>query len=309
MNFAKMRVEAQNGWPNASEFQAEVKFAERLSLHGKAALFKPIRLAVIDDNDYQRCIGHLIDGMDALPYRPDYFFDHCFKVIDFCGTSIIPGGGIKKVTEKLGVKLVASAESEWTAIANQIAEHIPNPSLEYLAKRLLEPQDDFLAQLRKRAGDCFSPNRFAQIILKYSGHSSEKSSGTPSTDTVKKFALFLKAYLHGKVQNSRNKPSHALLDLGASANIPSTATRLQVILSLLLFHVRNERAHGENMSPFRTSKSKLERYRYYYFQMLVTYLFALGCLSLKWPKAVSANQLSVGFNENILLQEKFFAKP
>jgi len=133
---------------------------------------------------------------------------------------------------------------------------------------------------------------------------------SPRTDITdsneKKLGLFLRAYLRAKPKQPKNAASHVLLDLGKAVNIPSDCKRIELLLSLLLFQIRNERAHGVGMSPFRASKSSMDRYKNYYFQMLIAYTFALGGMSLRWPESISAADIAKTMVKNVQLQNSFF---
>lgn len=76
MNSQDQRIQAHNNWPKREEFKAERAFRDRLASKGGDAPFKPISLGKDTDKTYHVCIGHFLDALEALPNRPDQFFDH-----------------------------------------------------------------------------------------------------------------------------------------------------------------------------------------------------------------------------------------
>lgn len=70
MDFKRRRVVAHNVLPIATEFRAETELNGKIASQNGQAPFRTIALAINSDPAYQRCAGHLIDGLDALPNRP-----------------------------------------------------------------------------------------------------------------------------------------------------------------------------------------------------------------------------------------------
>ncbi|MBX6507909.1 hypothetical protein BTW15_21950 [Pseudomonas syringae pv. tomato] len=314
MDFKGRRVEAHNNWPEMTEFRAEIEFKDKLSKLNSLLPFKPIPLGSNGDPDYQRCVGHLIDGLDALPQRPDYFFDHCFKVIDLSKEAVASKTGIRGVMEKLPGALLKIDHTQWESIVDCLATAIPRVTVDFLAKRLLEAPGilDSQNKLKERATKCLGENFYSAYCGKYlnpiiESGKTERDGKRPFTfhENITKAGSLLRLYLSGKAGSRIEAATVAALDI---RNTPIKAEkRMQVLLSLLLFTIRNERAHGNVISPFRTSKAKFERYESYYYIMLVAYVFALGSLIVRFPNnSVSSEQVLKGCIENIELQKGFF---
>lgn len=308
MDFKGRRVVAHNVWPVATEFRAEAEFKNKIASQNGLAPFKTIALATNSNPAYQRCVGHLIDGLDAMPNRPDYLFDHCVKVMDLAQRHLAQGKGLRGVMENLPAALLAQDSTSWEEIAKQLGQAIPRVTVDFLAKRLLQAylgQGEKPNQLKDRAETAMGQALYNAFCKKYS----TDSSGNTLQDfgvNIPRAGSFLRLYLSGEPGTRKKKASAAVLNLTTNA-IPAQ-TRMQVILSLLLFTVRNERAHGAVISPFRTSKANQERYESYYYLMLTAYVFALGTLVLRFPgKSVTSPDILAGCLDNLVLQQSFFA--
>ena len=308
MDFKGRRVVAHNVWPVATEFRAEAEFKNKIASHDGLAPFKTIALATNSSPAFQRCVGHLIDGLDALPHRPDYPFDHCVKVMDLAQRHLAQGHGLRGVMENLPAALLAEDSTSWEEIAKLLCQAIPRVTVDFLAKRLLQAyleQGEKPKQLKDRAETAMGKALYNAFCKKYS----TDSSGNTLQDfgvNIPKAGSFLRLYLSGEPGTRKKKASAAILNL--TTNAISAQTRMKVILSLLLFTVRNERAHGAVISPFRTSKANHERYESYYYLMLTAYVFALGTLVLRFPgKSVTSRAILAGCLDNLMLQQSFIA--
>lgn len=119
-------------------FKGELKFKKALGNNKNQISFLPIKLGYDDDPSYPKCIGHFIDGMGSLPYRPDYMFDACFRVIDELGKGLFPGKGLAGISQGLGDKLLTHSRVEWGDIINSLGRYIPLMTCEFLVKRIVE---------------------------------------------------------------------------------------------------------------------------------------------------------------------------
>ncbi|MFL0797309.1 MAG: hypothetical protein K6L73_07440 [Cellvibrionaceae bacterium] len=310
MDFKKERVNFHNNFPDVVQFKAERKLKERLGQAGGITPFLPIKLGYDNDVVYQTCVGHLLDGLEFLPYRPDYMFDHCFKVIDEAGSILFVDKGIKGIVQGLPAKLLNHSRKEWESVIDFLGGNIPLMTCRFLVKRVLEAYfltDRDSRQLVDRSKKCFGVQFFEEFVGRFAQDDSGRLSGNISSERISKGASFLKLYLSGKRGTRKvERRSNDKLDLTKQNNIPTHSKRIELLLSLLLFNMRNERFHGAVLSPFRTSKSSIERYQSYYFAMLCSYIFCLGVLSLRGVGALSGKSIEDCAEQNIKLQVKFF---
>lgn len=310
VDFKKARVNAHNNWPSQSVFKAEVMFEEKLKEKIGEKIFIPMKISYNENPDYQRCVGHLLDALESLPRRPDYFFDHCFRIIDISGSPLAPNKGISGVVKKLGIKLLNQDKSEWEQITDILYKAAPLRSYEWLAKRIIlaasPSAPNVNKQLNSRAEKCFGTPFHEAFIKKYMLDSSGNIIPDAAEKNKEKAAKLLKLYFSGN-QGTREKPaSDPALDLTKKSNVPKYERRIEALPSLFLFTLRNERAHGNVISPFRTSRANIDRYQSYYFNMMVAYSFAIGAMILQYDCAKSSDVLD-WVKENANLQKNFFA--
>lgn len=307
MNFSNERIRAHNDWPTDIRFKAEDAFRSRLLERNSKVPFEPMQLTFSDDPDYQRCIGHLLDALDQMPSRPDYALDHFFRIIDIVGTSIPIGNAIKGVVQGAAQRLLVDDRASWERIIDALCTAMPLRTHEFLAKRLLSasilpPGKD---GLHKRALHTLGSNFHPAFITKYT----TDKSGCLITDESKfdwaSAGKLLKLYLSGKPSTRMKAASTQALDLSKLSNVPDYRRRSEVLTSLLLFQIRNERAHGAIISPFRTSKATIVRYQSYYFSMLISYVYALGIMNLKF-NCIIPSEILTGCLKNIQIQKDFF---
>lgn len=310
MDFKKERVNFHNNFPETILFKAEIQFNEKLKKANGIIPFVPVKLGYDNDPLFQTYVGHLVDGMGSLPFRPDYMFDHCFKVIDDGGSKFFPKKGIKGVVQGLGNELLKQSKRDWECIVNSLGKYIPLMTCRFITKRLCEAyylKDLNSKALSDRASKCFGVAFYNEFIQRFALDDNGKQTGIISTERIEKGGSFLKLYLSGNKATKRNgKASGQFLDLTKDCNIPTANQRIELLLSLLLFNMRNERSHGAVLSPFRTSKSSIERYQSYYFAMLCSYTFCLGVLSLSNYALLNSDKIKLCVDDNIDLQKVFF---
>lgn len=309
MDFRGERVIAHNEWPKRVEFKAEKQFKAKLEHNGHAAPFKTIILDSSNDMPYQICVGHLVDGLEALPFRPDYMFDHCFQVIDERGKLLFPRQGIKGVVQGLASRLLRASCADWRDIIDTLGKHIPLMTCRYIAKRICVANvgtDDQSKLLADRAENCLGPTFYNQFVDKFGRNDDGNVSIDMSDVNFNKAASFLKLYLSGAKGTKNRSSTHSSLDLTKDVNVATHHKRIEIILSLLLFTMRNERAHGGVLSPFITSKATLERYESYYFAMLASYIFSLGVMQLHGFGGLDGTKIKDCCNANLHLQSSFF---
>ncbi|HDC4563529.1 TPA: hypothetical protein O8T86_002372 [Enterobacter asburiae] len=315
-DFKKARVDCHNNFPSRVLFTAEQQFETIFQNNNKEIPFIPIKLGYNNDKTFQTCIGHLGDGLEFLPYRPDYMFDHCFKVIDEAGKSIFPSAkGIKPIVQGLGGKLLSASSNDWTAIIESLSSHMPVLTAKFIVKRIFESQRErntdpngMGAKLATRAEKCFKPNQYNQIIKKFlfddKGNFSDALVSDSKTHlrAAKLLIMFLKNHKGKKTKDTK----YPLLNLSQDSNHLTTEKKCEFIASVLLFNIRNDRSHGSTLSPFRTSKTNISRYEGYYYSMLCAYILSLGIFQLRNMGGVNANDIKECTHVNICAQKKFF---
>lgn len=315
-DYKKARVDCHNNFPNRVLFRTEEKFKALIDKNHGAAPFTPIIMAYDDDVTFQTCIGHLGDGLEFLPFRPDYMFDHCFKVIDEAGKRQFPTqGGLKGIVQGVGNKLLSLPNNHWGAIIDLLASNIPVLTSRYITKRIFESEAqrivnnrDNKSRLAKRARNCFQPGQYEEFIKKFAYDSNGVFSISVALDSDNSLraAKFLMMILKGQKGTKAKNPVFPLLDLSNESNHFSLNKKCEFITSVLLYNVRNERTHGSTLSPFRTSKSDISRYEGYYFSMLCAYIISLGIFELNGFGGYTSNEVHSCCEINIKAMKDFF---
>jgi len=311
LNFKAARLNAYHQWPQRTKFKAEEKFDSCLERNHNKIPFETAKLGKPLDNNQSVYIGHYLDGLEALPHRPDYMFDHCFRVIDSSSKMRYPKKGLKGVAQGLGKELVKAAPAEWKVITDSLCRNLPAPTLMFIVRRMCEsyaPQNDASKQFSGRVVDCTGQLFYDEFIKKFSVDQSKCITPIPSGELLQSASSFMRLYLSGTVGTQKRRNIYPSLDLTNPKNILTDARRIEFLLSIWLFTMRNERAHGSALSPFKTSKSSLERYESYYFSMLACYIFSLGALSISNPHMIRASEIESCCLSNTALQNNFFTR-
>jgi hypothetical protein len=310
MDFKEARVATHNNWPKRIYFKAEELFKDKLDRNQGRIPFQPIVLNSDDDPEYQRFVGHLIDGLEALPFRPDYLFDHCFRIIDCGADQFFPKKGIKGIVQGLASLLLKESRHDWVMIIDALCTEMPLHTRQYLVKRMCSAYsdtDDDSKLVKERISECIGTSFYGAFVDKFCSDGKGNLARIPSGVSNINATKFLKLYLSGKTGTRTKKASHIPLDLTKDKNVPSENRRIEFLLSILLFTMRNERAHGEVLSPFRTSKASIERYESYYYSMLTAYIFALGVMQLRKFGGVNGASILQCCQANLNLQKAFFS--
>lgn len=311
MDFKIERLNAYHQWPQSTKFKGEEKFDSCLDKNHNKIPFEVARLGKPSDNNQSIYIGHYLDGLEALPHRPDYMFDHCFRVIDNSSKIRYTKKGLKGIVQGLGKELIKSDPVHWKTITDSLCHNLPAPTLMYIVKRMCEsyvPQNDSSKQFRGRVVDCTGKDFYDEFIKKFSIDDSKNITPTPSGELLQSASSFMRLYLSGAVGTKKRLDVAQAIDLTNPKNIPSDASRIEFLLSIWLFTMRNERAHGSALSPFKTSKSSLDRYESYYFAMLASYIFSLGALSISAPQMIKVLDIELCSLSNTASQKNFFMR-
>ncbi|NEG69002.1 hypothetical protein GQQ18_20705 (plasmid) [Pantoea agglomerans] len=311
MDFKMARLNAYHKWPQRTEFKAEQKFDSCLEKNDNKV---PLEVAILgkpSNNNQSIYIGHYLDGLEALPRRPDYMFDHCFRVIDSASKIRYAKKGLKGIAQGLGKELVKADPAHWKVITDSLCHNLPAPTLMYIVKRMCEsyiPQNDTSKQFNGRVIECTGGKFYDEFIKKFSIDENKNITPTPSGKLLQSASSFMRLYLSGAVGTKKRKNVAQALDLTNPNNVPSDAKRIEFLMSIWLFTMRNERAHGSALSPFKTSKSSLERYESYYFAMLACYIFSLGALSISAPNMIKVSEIELCSLSNTASQNIFFMR-
>lgn len=298
----RARIASHNDWPSITATDAELKFKKLLDDNPEVRVLKPYGFKNIDDNDFHRHLGMLIDGLEMLPMRPDHAFDFFFRAADELSQLITKKTKITDAVEALGPHVCGSLASKetWRYFTNLFSENLPITTAKFMAQRILSAYGAPKDPVRPRAERLFSQNRYREIHQKFFGsriEEGEEGLAKGANDA----GIFLK-HLVGKrttIISARSDDSFPLLDLKNPKNIFDEPRALSTLMSLAAFTSRNERFHGSSLSPFRSSKASLKTYASYYFEMLFLYTLVVGLMIELFDDCGDVNSWKDDMDENI----------
>ena len=315
-DFKKARVDCHNNFPARVLFKTEEEFQKLVNKNNGKVPFIPISIDYNDDITFQTCIGHLGDGLEFLPFRPDYMFDHCFKVIDEAGKKPFPPHyKITTIVKEVGDKLLGLPNNNWGDIIELLLSNIPALTSYYIIKRIFESENlrlinpqDLKGSLAKRARNCFASDQYDELLKKFACDSNGVFSISIALDrkNLSRASGFLRMILKGHRGSKSKDPAFPLLDLSIDSNHLSPSKKCEFLTSVLLYNVRNERAHGSTLSPFRTSKSNISRYEGYYYSMLCAYIISLGIFELNGFGGFGSKEIYDCCKDNVTEMNYFF---
>lgn len=307
---SSQRIDHHNDWPKKIEFTAELEFQKKLAEFSGLAPFRTAKLLDVNTEEFHRYLGNLIDGLDALPQRPDYLFDHCFRIID-AGSKLLTGK--TKTTHAISeayLNIFSSDQNCWTDIVNSLCASLPKSSAEYIARRLLDASISKCADsnaIADRARKCLGNPRFSDITKKYAYANYGNSPGKVVSECASFLRLLLKTNIPLSASRKGAKSSaYPNLDLSIQGNLLTPQEKLRFLMSVFLFTMRNERQHGSAVSPFRTSMASLKRYASYYYAMICAYTVSLGVISARARSSIDAQTISTNVSSNLDEFKKFF---
>lgn len=259
----ELRLLYNNEWPSSFLFPVEKKLKKLLDEKNVQQAFIPAKLNASKDQEFHSLLGHFLEGLDQLPYRPDVAFDAIWKALD---------------AEFFRVRNEVSApqhESRFESFLNKVtsdpntckaffplADVIPMQTCEFAAKRILKSKispDQHSDVFLKRVKACLGDSLYSSFLGKY-----EPEWSTSPEKTQRRSGAFLRKLVQGNDLYINEKKFRLTQDKIAS-----------FLISIVMPQFRNERFHGTTFPPFRSSVAKLKTYAHGYFILQVAYALLL----------------------------------
>lgn len=303
------RIASHNNWPVITRTKAEADFIKLLDQKPKFQVLTPYQFSAVDDKDFHRHIGMLIDGLEMLPMRPDHAFDFFFRAVDELSQQMTGKTKITDAVEALGPRVcgnLATKES-WKSFINVFSKKLPLPTAKFMAQRVLSAYEDRTDPVRPRAERLLGKQRYGDFHQKFVG--CHAGGGTKElAKGANNAGRFLKHLVSQRsVMNVANvETAYPSLDLTDPRNIFDEPKALWAMMSLAAFTSRNERFHGSSLSPFRSSKASLSTYASYYFEMLFLYTLAVGLMIELFDDCGDINTWKVNMHANIAKLDELF---
>lgn len=273
-NYSDKRIEILNNGPEIEKLEVEKKF---LKIIEDEIILKPVKMGYDESKEYQICISFLIDAFQQIPNNPDIALERILLAYDCYYRE-------KKLTETYD-KIVDIAESTIKSsdvlqqLFSQFCKYIPEKTQNYLASRLyrrymeveVEKQSDsqtklLWTRLSKVDGnyDCDKKDLFN--MLKKIG---EKYKLQDNTD-VKEYDGTKRKM--GRLISKSLKEEIIVNDISFQLKLKD---KLYLLIQGVLQTVRNDRMHGNDISPFKSSKANIGTYQHYYYCFLLAYFILL----------------------------------
>ena len=301
---SELRVYNHNNWPAIDLFPGEREFRNRLARHNIQQIFLTAELVPNEkDESFNAYVGHILDGLDSLPYRPDICFDYMFRIIDQGFESFASENSphAKSLTEKFFDK----NPNMWGKVTETLCSHLPQQTADYIASRILDcwltpdnkSEDQHAEFIKRRASRTLGKDRYAEIRKKFF----VLDSANPAIiidfpyQNRRNAGRFIRLLLQLSTPLSRTKEKTSdnisLTDLSLETNLLSSKEKVEALIELALQTYRNERFHGDSFSPFRSSKATLKTYAHAYFLLIVTYVMALGIMELNQQGEITLDEI------------------
>lgn len=216
--------------------------------------FRPIAANNLDVVDFHRELSYLLDASDSLPSRVDLAFDSTWKAFEL-ETKQLLDGDITDRLEKAALNLDVT-------IVAEICSNVPVQTCEYAYKRLVI---EFLTG----KADHGLPKRYEQC----------------TTSTIRELLEFMKLNYGNDSMGARRKGTLLMrrtlqgetLRLGSNLEFELDKTsRVQFLILLVLYTLRNEPFHGSSFSPFVSSDATLRTYTHPFFAFLASYYLLIA---------------------------------
>ena len=260
------RINFYNAWPAVDRFAAEEQFAQHLNTFN-GHVFQPIALSSNLSASAHIALSHVLDALDSLPMRPDHAFDWVWKAFEHTCRSAAP---ICNITDSLRsyatptICKVLSSDAPASSGINQLASLIPFQTAEYMLKKIIahrpyvNPVKSFAKRILFANGNPPVVSKALQALLdKLSSYDYSKTE-----DRRKGASLLVKALKYRPLK-------YPLDPLGT--HTLSQHDVVFFLLSGLAYGFRNDRAHANSISPFKSSTARIKTYAHCWFCFLVIY--------------------------------------
>jgi tetratricopeptide (TPR) repeat protein len=308
-DFKKMRIEYINNWPISEKFPFEKEYEDLINNFEKEKkLFSPMLYSYSTDREYNIAISFLIDALDMLPNYPNFAFEFVFKAVDIYSEKLY--ATIPQLTQRLQNLVdcemtILSSNTDFLKVVEKLFKEIPNSTCQYLYARLLDEYDEskaiydqsgkckqIIGRLVKRGNDVNQYSNLAKILeyaCKKYKYDPDNYSGSIRKGSRFIFNVFTKEEIN--------------ID-GGIVKVNSS-DKLNLWINGILFTMRNDRAHGDGISSFKSSLTSLKTYAHNYFCFLSVYIFLSAMLE---PTKVVNEETLSNFTNNIESYSLLFGK-
>jgi hypothetical protein len=282
----RLRIKYCNEWPSHFLFPVEQLLKDRLIENNVHQAFIPIKFAFSIDQEFHSLLGHLLEGLDQLPYRPDMAFDSVWKALDaefFRVKGETDSAGNLSRFDIFQSKIASDANT--AKALHPLVSALPMQTCEFVAKRIhkcREEQDSHAEAFLKRVRAVFGED----LYTAYNGKYDPLWASEPET-AQRRSGAFLRKLIQCKSME---------ID-GKSFQLNHEKSVL-FLISVVMTQFRNERFHGSTAPPFRSSAAKLKTYAHAYFLFLVAYSLLLEVFLYRGFMVTDSDQVARNIADN-----------
>lgn len=316
MSFKEKRIEYIRNWPDSSLFLVEKDYLDKYKSYGLK--YSAYKFELSDDMNYNIVLSNVMDALDNLPQRPDIAFEFYWKAIDNLFKQLTTtGNNTSKEQLQFAIREVwlkqVNINNDLKALFKEITSEIKESSAKYLYKRLFESYNvgtifeqqphkntrQLIIRLRDyHAG--ISKERVIKLI-EYIG----SEYGYPNETNYSQIhngSRFLMRLLKGDNLILRN---HILVNNNLMSSIQlNMEEQVNLIINGLLYTFRNDRFHGNLISPFRSSYTKFDTYSHPFYCLIWGELLLL--LLLENMGLTNMNSIIEHCKNNLSFYKGFF---
>lgn len=307
-DFKEKRIEYLNNWPNVEPFEIEKKYYALVEekKKGSGTIFVPFKLLKNTDTAYNKTISFMIEAIEQIEKSPNFSYEFIFKAYDcfidhFHSSYFQITDKNKKLCDNEWDNILTSHSALMEAFKNLISI-IPVKACQYLYIRLTEKNGNNKAYQRVTTDISGGPSS-ESIKRKSIVDAIEQKYGIDDnrySDTIRKASLLYRYIL---------KNDSVLI--GVETYSISLKDRLHILVSGLLYTLRNDIMHGSSISITKSSKTTLGTYAVNYFGFLIIYYLLLFLVIKKFSPDYPTDiyeKLADNIEININLYKQLFEK-
>lgn len=278
-DYEKKRIDYINNWPNVVPFEAEINYKKRCDQFIETNTRLPFSLVKLwEDNDdnYNRAISHFIDSLDVMPFHPNFAFSFVFSALDYYSKSVYSNSNITICFKTLAEDIsdLADHYTDIKDLLESLFTVIPVSSTMYLYKCLcrLKPENKAYSRVTTNTDNRDNIARKNLVDSIYTKYGNDTTNRNPAL-------LYRKVFTINSISVN-----------GTPFNI-TNSVRLHLLISGIIYSLRNDSLHGSSMSSTKSSQTTPKRYALNYYCYLATYtllmIFLIKSSSMSGPDKIA----------------------
>lgn len=298
-NYKRIRVREINSWPSSmqdptkSSFNVIKIFSEKIK-NNSGRVFVPIKVQEKVDVNYNIFLGNFLECLDLLPYKVDISFDIMWKTFEKILKITRGESNVTNILKSIPIDQTSDifASPQYGNVIKDLCKVIPLQACEYIAKNIkeatlsnvnLQNQKSFYVRLIS-----FDKNSHVvslPTLHDFLSRCDAKYSKTP--EDMRKLSRLIQLYMKGEA-----------ISIDGISFQASLSEQISILINGLIYTYRCERAHGDRISPFKSSTAKLSTYAFCYYCFISVYSMFLILLFPLYH--FSENEICDNVSNNII---------